>query len=187
MSWIKTVAEEDAQGDVAQCYDATRKKFGHVTNVVKILSLQPNAMVQGIGLFSTLMRLTSGLTSLQKLLIATIVSKMNGCLYCMESYEQFLREELQDDKKLLAVQEDYRKVEFDRPTTALLAFASKLTLSPQEMTKDDIESLRENNFDDETILHATQLISCFNYTNRVFSSLGIEPEPGMKYGDSGNK
>ncbi len=99
----------------------------------------------------------------------------------MESHEPDLRAEIQDDAKVLAIQEDYRQVDFDRPTKELLDFAVKLTLSPKQMRAVDIEALREGGFADQDILEAVQLIGYFNYINRVLDALGAEPEPNMRY------
>jgi uncharacterized peroxidase-related enzyme len=99
----------------------------------------------------------------------------------MESHEADLRAEIQDDAKVLAIQEDYRQVEFDPPTKGLLDFAVKLTLNPKQMRAADIEALREFGFADEAILDAVQLVGYFNYINRVLDGLGAEPEPNMRF------
>ncbi len=99
----------------------------------------------------------------------------------MESHESDLRAEIQDDAKVLAIQEDYRQVDFDPPTRGLLDFAIKLTLNPKQMRANDIEALRKVGFGDEDILEAVQLIAYFNYINRVLDGLGAEPEPNMRY------
>ena len=49
------------------------------------------------------------------------------------------------------------------------------------MMKADIDRLRENGFDDRDILDAAQLIGYFNYSNRVMDSLGVDPEPDMRF------
>ncbi len=99
----------------------------------------------------------------------------------MESHEADLRAEIQEDAKVLAIQEDYRQVELDPPTKGLLDFAVKLTLSPKQMRAGDIEALRELGFADEAILDAVQLVGYFNYINRVIDGLGAEPEPDMRF------
>ncbi len=99
----------------------------------------------------------------------------------MESHEADLRAEIQDDAQVLAIQEDYRQVEFDPATKGLLDFAVKLTLSPKQMRAVDVEALREVGFADEDILDAVQLVGYFNYINRVLDGLGTEPEPNMRY------
>ncbi|MCW5199064.1 hypothetical protein VU06_04930, partial [Desulfobulbus sp. F3] len=58
---------------------------------------------------------------------------------------------------------------------------AKVTLAPKEMRRADVEELRAHGFSDLEIFDAAQLIGYFNYSNRVMDSLGIEPEPEMRY------
>ncbi|VAX30870.1 hypothetical protein MNBD_NITROSPIRAE02-94 [hydrothermal vent metagenome] len=99
----------------------------------------------------------------------------------MESHESDLREEIRDDAEVSRIQDDYRQANLDPATKKLLDFAAKLTLTPKEISRTDVEVLRATGFADEDILDAVQLIGYFNYTNRVMDSLGIDPEPGMRY------
>lgn len=81
MSWIRTVPEERAQGMLATIYEETRAKVGRVINLVKVQSLRPETMAIGRQLYRHLMDSPGGLSRLQRVLIATVVSKTNGCLY----------------------------------------------------------------------------------------------------------
>ncbi len=81
MSWIRTVSEEDAAGVLKEIYDQTRAKFGNVINLVKIQSLSPDTMNRGRRLYIHLMTRPGGLSNLQRVLIATVVSSLNNCLY----------------------------------------------------------------------------------------------------------
>ena len=81
MSWIKTVPEDQADGLLAEMYDQSAAKFGHVINLVKIQSLSPETMSLGKQLYAHLMSKPAGLSRLQRVLIATVVSKVNGCYY----------------------------------------------------------------------------------------------------------
>lgn len=71
---------------------------------------------------------------------------------------------------------DWRKAGLSSADSALCEFAEKLTVSPQEMSPDDLDKLRAEGFDDRGIHDATQVISYFNYINRVADALGVEPE-----------
>jgi len=51
-----------------------------------------------------------------------------------------------------------------------------LTLKPGEITQFDYKELQKNNFDDKAISEIVQVISYFNYINRVADGLGLEPE-----------
>ncbi len=62
---------------------------------------------------------------------------------------------------------------------ALCEFAEKLTLTPAKMMRDDCDRLRSVGLTDRDILDAVEVISYFNYINRVADALGIDPEPEM--------
>ena len=49
-------------------------------------------------------------------------------------------------------------------------------MKPGEITQLDYKKLRKNNFDDKGISEIVQVISYFNYINRVADGLGLEPE-----------
>ncbi len=81
MSWIKTVPYEEATGQLKEIYDETKAKFGEVINLVKIQSLHPETMGMGRQLYKHLMTSPGGLSNLQRVLIATVVSNLNHCHY----------------------------------------------------------------------------------------------------------
>tara|TARA_B100001109_G_scaffold3522_1_gene2774 strand:+ start:50 stop:292 length:243 start_codon:yes stop_codon:yes gene_type:complete len=66
--------------------------------------------------------------------------------------------------------------QLNKEQIALCIFAEKLTLTPGEITKNDYKDLKNNNFDDKAISEIVQVISYFNYINRVADGLGLEPE-----------
>lgn len=59
---------------------------------------------------------------------------------------------------------------------ALCVYADKLTREPASMSRADVDGLRAAGLDDRAIHDATQVISYFNYINRVADALGVEPE-----------
>jgi uncharacterized peroxidase-related enzyme len=74
---------------------------------------------------------------------------------------------------------DYTRADLDSPTRALLDYAVKLTRRPSEMTEHDIIRLREEGWTDAAIHDAVQVISYFNYINRVADGLHVDLEPEM--------
>lgn len=65
---------------------------------------------------------------------------------------------------------------------ALCAWAEKLTLAPGAMTRADADGLRAAGWDDREIHDACQIVSYFNYVNRIADGLGVDPEPGLPQG-----
>ena len=81
MAWVQTVAEEDASGKLHEVYRRVRERAGAVPNIAKLQSLRPLTMGFGFGLYCQLMDDPTGIGKRERVLIATVVSKVNGCLY----------------------------------------------------------------------------------------------------------
>ncbi len=62
---------------------------------------------------------------------------------------------------------------------ALCIFAHKLTLTPSAMSSQDIQELQNQGLSDTDILDAVEVISFFNYINRIADALGVDPESWM--------
>jgi alkylhydroperoxidase family enzyme len=55
----------------------------------------------------------------------------------------------------------------------MLDYAAKLTRTPADMTRADVEDLKAHGFDDQTVLQINLIASYFNYINRVADGLGV--------------
>ena len=75
---------------------------------------------------------------------------------------------------------DYREADLAEADRALCDFAVKLSRNPHGMAEADIDALRDRGLSDKQISHATQVISYFNYINRIADGLGIDPEDDMQ-------
>lgn len=75
---------------------------------------------------------------------------------------------------------DWRSANLAPADRALCAFAEKLTRTPTSMHETDITALREHGFDDAAIHDAIQVVSYFNYINRVADAIDVELEPEME-------
>jgi len=59
---------------------------------------------------------------------------------------------------------------------ALCEFAEQLTHAPQQMNKEHTVNLQKQGFCDQAIHDASQVISYFNYINRIADSLDVDLE-----------
>lgn len=84
--------------------------------------------------------------------------------------------EKEADDFVHAVAGNWKEAPLSKQDMALCKFAQKLTHTPASMTTTDLDALRAVGFDDIAIHDATQVISYFNYINRIADALGIEPE-----------
>lgn len=82
MPWIRTVAHSEATGLLRTLYDAAVARAGKVFNVVRLQSLRPRVLQASTQLYVELMRSPEGaLTRARREMIATVVSRANGCHY----------------------------------------------------------------------------------------------------------
>jgi uncharacterized peroxidase-related enzyme len=81
--------------------------------------------------------------------------------------------------RALALQSDWRSAGLEPADAALCGFAEKLTLTPAAMSAADVEALRRAGFGDRAIHDAIQVVSYFNYINRVADGVHVDLEPGM--------
>jgi uncharacterized peroxidase-related enzyme len=72
---------------------------------------------------------------------------------------------------------DYTKADLERPVRALCDLAVQMTARPASVSSEDIDRLRRLGWSDAAISDAIQVISYFNYINRVADAVGIEDEP----------
>ena len=81
MPWVPTIPEDQAAGTLAEVYQKARERAGKVPNIAKLQSLRPETTARGFDLYCQLMDAPTGLSRRERVLIATVVSKLNGCLY----------------------------------------------------------------------------------------------------------
>jgi alkylhydroperoxidase family enzyme len=58
----------------------------------------------------------------------------------------------------------------------MLDYADKLTREPWTMTREDVETLRQQGFSDRAILDINQVAGYYAYVNRLADGLGVELE-----------
>ncbi|MFT5299555.1 MAG: hypothetical protein ACI87E_003735 [Mariniblastus sp.] len=74
---------------------------------------------------------------------------------------------------------DFRNCELGELDIALCQYAVELTLWPGEMSQSNVDRLREVGLSDQQITIATQVVSYFNYINRIADGLGVDWESWM--------
>jgi len=75
-----------------------------------------------------------------------------------------------------AAKRDWRSAGLAPRDAALCDYAEKLTRTPADCGRADVERLRAAGLDDRAIHDAVQVIAYFNYINRVADALGTDPE-----------
>lgn len=75
---------------------------------------------------------------------------------------------------------DWRTLPVTPAIMELLEYAAKVTQSPSACGHSDVDCLRAIGWSDAAIHDAVQVVSYFNYINRIADALGVEPEPEFR-------
>jgi uncharacterized peroxidase-related enzyme len=172
--WIKAIPEDKATGDLKRAYEEVLRTRGKISNIMRAQSLRPSALRSFLELYVGLMYGKSGLTRAERETVATLVSARNQCGYCVSHHGEALRFYLKNGNQLDGLEEGWLPQETDERTRALVDYALKLTTSPSQVKKEDVDVLRRVGIGDSEILDLVLLTSYMNYVNRVAQGLGIE-------------
>ncbi|MFQ6073665.1 MAG: peroxidase-related enzyme [Candidatus Bathyarchaeia archaeon] len=174
MAWIKFIEETEATGKLKEYYDHVKRRRGKIANILKVQSLNPDALRAHLDLYLALMFGKSGLTRIQREIIATVVSVINNCDYCTTHHGEALLRLTKNAELVGQIKRDFKKANLTQKDHAMLKYAVKLTRNPSELHREDIEHLRHVGFDDADILNVNLITSYFNFVNRIALGLGVE-------------
>ena len=192
MTWISTIAYDDAAGTLKKLYDRIKGPDDNVDNIMLAHSLRPHSMEGHMALYKYVLHHPRN--TLPKSYLETIgvwVSLLNECRYCVEHHFGGLSRLLEDDARAAAIRESMEQRNlaqaFEARDLAGLEYAEKLTMNAAGVAKEDIENMRSAGFDDGQILEINQVTAYFAYANRMVLGLGINSEGdiiGLSPGDN---
>ena len=180
MAFINPIIPEKAEGIVHAEYEKGVRRSGRVYNILKIMSRSPEALQASMRMYLAIMFGESDLSRAQREMLATVVSQTNNCFYWIESHGEDFRAEVKDDTLADQLKQNWKTAELDDSDRSLCQWAEKLTKSPDKMTQADVDLLKEKRFSQSAISDAAQVISYFNYINRIADGLGVDLEPEME-------
>lgn len=173
MAWIKVIEESEGEGVLREIYQDIREKRGKISNILKVHSLNPEAMKAHLELYVALMFENSSLTRVEREMLGVVVSSANRCEYCVRHHGVALNHFWKDEGRVAQLAEDHHGLDLEERHQRMLEYAIKLTKSPREVRKEDVERLREHGFKDEDILNINLITSYFNFVNRIVLGLGV--------------
>jgi uncharacterized peroxidase-related enzyme len=171
--------EDAAEDDIKAYYAKCREKLGMVPNVLRAYQLRPNKLRNFIALYNELMLGESGLSKLEREMIAVVVSSINRCYYCLVAHGQAVRKLSGDPQLGEMMVMNYRVAKLSERQRAMLDFAAKLTQAPYSVGEPDRARLRAVGFSDEDIFDIADTAGFFNMSNRVAS--GVDMMPNAEY------
>ena len=169
--------EPGMQAYLAKC----REKLGFVPNVLEAYAFDNAKLKAFILMADDLMLGDSGLSKLEREMIAVAVSSINHCHYCLTAHGAAVRQRAQDPEMGELIAQNYRAAGLSRRHKAMLDFAAKLTESPAKIEEEDRVQLRKAGFSDRDIWDIAAVASFYNMSNRLAAAADIRPNREYHY------
>ncbi|MEM1235804.1 MAG: peroxidase-related enzyme [Pseudomonadota bacterium] len=158
-------------------FDICQEKLGLVPNVLKAYAFDIDKLDAFSGLYNDLMLADSGLTKLEREMIAVVVSSLNRCVYCLTAHGQAVRELSGDPVLGEHLVMNYRAAALTPKQRAMLDFAVLMTESSHKIEESDRQALRDAGWGERDIWDIANVTGFFNMTNRVASATDMAPNP----------
>ncbi|MDK3016635.1 peroxidase-related enzyme [Pseudodonghicola flavimaris] len=166
----------DPLPDATQKYfDICQDKLGLVPNVLKAHAFDIDKLNAFSAMYNDLMLAPSGLSKLEREMIAVVVSSINRCFYCQVAHGAAVRELSGDPALGEMLVMNYRVAPLDARQRAMLEFAEKVTTASSTVAEADRQALRAAGFSDRDIWDIANVVGFFNMTNRVASAIAMQP------------
>jgi uncharacterized peroxidase-related enzyme len=151
------------------------EKLGFVPNVLSAYAFDNAKLEAFVAMYNDLMLAPSGLSKLEREMIAVAVSSVNRCYYCLVAHGAAVRAMSGDPSlgELMAM--NYRAARLSRRQRAMLDFAVRLTAEPWTVEEEHREALRKAGFTDRDIWDIAAVAGFFNMSNRVASATDMRP------------
>ena len=167
--------EKDGEDQVENYLNIVNEKIGFIPNVLAAFAKFPKQFEGFTKLYNSLMLGESGLTKLEREMIAVAVSSENHCFYCLVAHGSAVRELSNDPQLGERIAANFRSAELPEKQLELLNFTKKLTRDPSEISESDRIKLREVGYTDRDIWDISAIVGLFNMTNRLASATEMEP------------
>ncbi len=156
-------------------FDICVEKLGFVPNVLRAYAFDVDKLNAFTAMYNDLMLADSGLSKLEREMIAVVVSAINKCFYCLVAHGAAVRQMSGNPQLGEMLVMNYRVAPLDARQRAMLDFVVKMTTASAEIEEPDRQLLRDVGFSDRDIWDIANVAGFFNMSNRVASATAMAP------------
>ena len=152
-----------------------KEKIGFIPNVLAAFSNFPKQFEGFTKLYNSIMLGDSGLTKLEREMIAVTVSSLNHCYYCIVAHGSAVRELSGDPQLGERLISNLEATNLAKKHQVMLRYVKELTENPSDVNKKSRDELSKNGFSDRDIWDISLITGFFNMTNRLAIATEMEP------------
>ena len=167
--------------ELAAYFEKCREKLGFVPNVLQAYAFDNAKLKAFILMADDLMLGDSGLSRLEREMIAVAVSAVNHCHYCLTSHGAAVRQRANDPEAGELIAQNYRAADLPARQKAMLDFAVRLTEAPDKIDGADRQGLRAAGFSDREIWDIAAVAAFYNMSNRLAAAADMRPNREYHY------
>ena len=167
--------------NIKKYFDLCKDKLGLIPNVLKAYSHNTEKLNTFTNMYNEIMLGESGLTKLQREMIAVVVSSINKCFYCQVAHGATVRELSKNPKLSEELIMNYNIANISEKDKEMLNFSEKMTTSSYKINENDRNKLRKVGFNDSDIWDIASVVGFFSMSNRIASATQMTPNEGYHY------
>lgn len=156
-------------------FNVCQEKLGMVPNVLQAYAFDIDKLNAFTALYNDVMLADSGLSKLEREMIAVVVSSINKCYYCLTAHGAAVRQLSGDPALGEMLVMNWRVAPLDARQKAMLAFAELMTLASAQIEEKDRDALRQVGFSDRDIWDIAAVAGFYNMSNRIASATDMRP------------
>ncbi|MDK3026190.1 peroxidase-related enzyme [Cupriavidus taiwanensis] len=170
-AWLDVVDLDQATPEQIAVLEESHPK-AKVQDYYRFLVHQPEILRQRSTAFNAIMYAPGGMPRAERELSTTVVSRINGCVYCASVHAQRFEQLAKRNDVIRQVFEDPRTAGTTAREQAIAKFSIELTERPAQVTAQQLKPLREAGLSDAEILDLIHSVAIFAWANRLMLNLG---------------
>lgn len=170
-AWLDVVSLDSATPEQIAVLEESHPK-AKVSDYYLFLVHQPEVLKQRSVAFNAIMYAPGGMPRAERELGATVVSRINGCVYCASVHAQRFEQLAKRTDAIVEVFNDPHTAGTSERERAIVQFSIALTRAPDAVSSADIQALKDVGLTEPEILDLMHSVAIFAWANRLMLNLG---------------
>lgn len=170
-AWLDVVNVNDATPEQIAVLEESHPK-AKVSDYYLFLVHQPEILRQRSAAFNAIMYAPGGMPRAERELASSVVSRINGCVYCASVHAQRFEQLAKRTDVIKEVFADPFSAGTNEREQAIVKFSIALTKEPDQISAKSIQELKDVGLNDVEILDLIHSIAIFAWANRLMLNLG---------------
>ncbi len=170
-AWLDVVSLDTATPEQIAVLEESHPK-AKVSDYYLFLVHQPEVLKQRSVAFNAIMYAPGGMPRAERELGATVVSRINGCVYCASVHAQRFEQLAKRTDAIVEVFNDPHTAGTSARERAIVQFSIELTNNPDGVSPASIQALKDVGLTEPEILDLMHSVAIFAWANRLMLNLG---------------